>query len=883
MTFIQPLLLAGLALIFIPILIHLFNRRKAKVIEWGAMRFLAGSMVSRRRRVQIEELILLALRCLLVALLVLAVARPFVPVGASLGWMLVLPALLLGAIILAVGTVMLNKGLPRLILFCSVAAVVGLLAVASQSERVRQMKLWSAKGTQDVAIVIDGSTSMSLASDGRSNFDRAIEEARAVIDGLEVGDGVSIVLAGSTPTAVTPSPLSAGGELSERLLELKPVGGSMSVVDALDVAAATLARGGNAAKKIVLLTDGQAVGWDTENVARWEYLQETLDKLSTKPKVILRNLTLPLNYRNVSVASIEPARRMIGTDRAVAIRVRVENTGTDTIVPEGVRLQIGEQTALTETVAPIAPGASQVVEFQHQFSGGGPQVLSARVLVSDDLPGDDVRSRVVSTFDSLPVLLVDGNGAYRARDQATTFIELALTPPPETTRANRRGGDATGPDALPVEPTFVTTKVISAPDFNDRVALEDYRVVVLANVARLPADVCQRLTEFVERGGGLLIAPGRESEPEFYNQWRSTAGGPLLPAQIAERITLAYDAAASKPSLSTFTHAALKRFADGPTDLGDAAFTGYWKIQPTAAITTATGGNLSSGDPLLLESGVGRGRVALTAVSLDNQDGNLPAQMAFLPMVHELVYHLASPILPDMNAQLANVINIRLPLPYTEAAPAEEAAEADGDEESELTAKVIAPSGKTREAAVAVADGFVTVTLLGAAEAGLYRVKLPKPYHDLVLRADGSAAGESDASEARTAATIGVPIALTTSADESRLIPMGEVEEATADRFTDFFVAHNRENLAAVLQGDVPGQELWKLMALGALLALLGENLVTRWIGKNRKTGNTEAVDFTNEGQRMTSRRAEAKGLVEAARSRRTAKRRAAETVASNN
>lgn len=879
MTFIQPLLLAGLALIFIPILIHLFNRRKAKVIEWGAMRFLAGSMVSRRRRVQIEELILLALRCLLVALLVLAVARPFVPVGASLGWMLVLPALLLGAIILAVGTVMLNKGLPRLILFCSVAAVVGLLAVASQSERVRQMKLWSAKGTQDVAIVIDGSTSMSLASDGRSNFNRAIEEARAVIDGLEVGDGVSIILAGSTPTAVTPSPVSAGGELSERLLELKPVGGSMSVVDALDVAAATLARGDNAAKKIVLLTDGQAVGWDTENVARWEYLQGTLEKLSTKPKVILRNLTLPLNYRNVSIASIEPARRMIGTDRAVAIRVRVENTGTDTIVPEGVRLQIGEQTALTETVAPIAPGASQVVEFQHQFSSGGPQVLSARVLVSDDLPGDDVRSRVVSTFDSLPILLVDGNGAYRARDQATTFIELALTPPPETALVDRRGG----PDASPAEPTFITTRVISAPDFDGRVALEDYRVVVLANVARLPENVSQRLTEFVERGGGLLIAPGRESEPEFYNQWRSTAGGPLLPAQIAERITLPYDAAASKPSLSTFTHAALKRFGDGATDLGDAAFTGYWKIQPTAAITTATGGNLSSGDPLLLESGVGRGRVALTAVSLDNQDGNLPAQMAFLPMVHELVYHLASPILPDMNAQLANVINIRLPLPYTEAATGEEAAEANDDEESEPTAKVIAPSGKTHEAAVAVADGFVTVTLLGAAEAGLYRVKLPKPYNELVLRADGSAAGESDASEARTAATIGVPIALTTAADESRLISMGEVEEATADRFTDFFVAHNRENLAAVLQGDVPGQELWKLMALGALLALLGENLVTRWIGKNRKTGNTEAVDFTNEGQRMTSRRAEAKGLVEAARSRRTAKRRAAETVASNN
>ena len=62
-----------------PLIIHLLNRRKAKVVEWGAMRFLVGSLVSRRRRIQIEEMILLALRCLLMALLALAVARPFTP------------------------------------------------------------------------------------------------------------------------------------------------------------------------------------------------------------------------------------------------------------------------------------------------------------------------------------------------------------------------------------------------------------------------------------------------------------------------------------------------------------------------------------------------------------------------------------------------------------------------------------------------------------------------------------------------------------------------------------------------------------------------------------------------------------------------------------
>lgn len=862
MTFIQPWALAGLALISIPILIHLFNRRQAKVIEWGAMRFLAGSMVARRRRVQIEELILLALRCLLVALIVLAIARPFVPIGASLAWMLVLPALLVGAIILAVGTILLKHALPRLFLYGGVAAVIALLAAASQTEQVRQMKLWSSQGTQDVAIVIDASTSMSLATDGRSNFEKAIEEARTVVDNLEVGDGVSIVLAGSTPKAVTPSPLTAGGNLSERLNALKPLGGSMSVIDALDVAAASLARGDNAAKKIVLVTDGQSVGWDTQNSARWEYLQAELEKLPSEPKVILRNLTLPLSYRNASIAAIEPARQVIGTDRPVAIRVSVENTGTEAIVPEGVRLQVGDETTLTETIAPIAPGASQVVEFRHRFTTGGPQVLNARVLLADDLPGDDIRSEVVSTFDSLPVLLVDGNGAYREEDQATAFIELALIPPAEP--AETDAGQ------------FITTKVISATDFSDRVSLDDYRVVVLANVARLPGAVSEQLAAFVERGGGLLIAPGRNCEPAFYNDWRAAAGGSLLPAKLAERVMLPYEAPALKPSLSTFTHAALKKFGDGPTDLDEAAFHSYWKLAPTTLVTSASDGNLTNGDPLLIEAGVGRGRVAVSAVSLDDQGGNLPAQMAFLPMVHELVYHLASPVLPQMNAEIGNLAKFRFPLPLEESP-------ADGEEspaaEQQLTAEVVSPSGDTATADVEVGGGFVTVTLQGAAETGLYRVQLPEPYGAQVVGvgATKAAGAESNASE------IGIPIALTAAADESRLAAIGEAEEATASRFTDFFVAQNRDNLAAVLKGDVPGQELWKLMALGALLALLGENLVTRWIGANRKTGQTEAVDFTNEGQRMTTRRAQAKELLEAARQRRTTKRRAAEMVGSNN
>src|SRR6476646_6128156 len=69
-------LLAGLAALAVPILIHLLKRRRHVVIDWGAMQFLPGSHASRRRRL-LEELLLLAVRLGIVALVVLALARPF--------------------------------------------------------------------------------------------------------------------------------------------------------------------------------------------------------------------------------------------------------------------------------------------------------------------------------------------------------------------------------------------------------------------------------------------------------------------------------------------------------------------------------------------------------------------------------------------------------------------------------------------------------------------------------------------------------------------------------------------------------------------------------------------------------------------------------------
>ena len=82
LTFLEPLYLAGLATLPLPILIHLLQRRRAKVVAWSSLEFLRPLEKPRTRRLDLRRLLLLALRVLILTFLSLALARPSLPGGA---------------------------------------------------------------------------------------------------------------------------------------------------------------------------------------------------------------------------------------------------------------------------------------------------------------------------------------------------------------------------------------------------------------------------------------------------------------------------------------------------------------------------------------------------------------------------------------------------------------------------------------------------------------------------------------------------------------------------------------------------------------------------------------------------------------------------------
>src|SRR5213075_304851 len=76
MGFLNLAMLAGLVAVAIPPIIHLLNRRRYDVVDWGAMRFLQISEVT-RRRILIEEILLMLLRVGLLGVFVLGLASPW--------------------------------------------------------------------------------------------------------------------------------------------------------------------------------------------------------------------------------------------------------------------------------------------------------------------------------------------------------------------------------------------------------------------------------------------------------------------------------------------------------------------------------------------------------------------------------------------------------------------------------------------------------------------------------------------------------------------------------------------------------------------------------------------------------------------------------------
>lgn len=934
MLFRNPVLLAGLAGVLIPVILHLIRRQAAKPYDWGAMRFLFDTVAARRRRMEWEDFLLMIARCLLIALIVLAVARPFVPPNSGIPWLFVLPLGLLGVaafggsfVISSVRGKWAMRGSAILILLGAWFLIL--------KEKNLNLKRYQTSERRDVAIVIDGSTSMLLREDGRTTFERAVEEARDFVKGAPKGTAFSIVLGGPAPELKTGTPLTHRADVLEALDQLEPVGGAFRAHDALGVATLSLAEGRGSSRDLVVFTDLQRIGWQFDSSTSWANLGDAWEGLPdrAKPRLLLRSFAPPEKLRNVSITGIKLSRDVVGTDREVVIRISIENTGTEVVTPGLMRVTVGENELEPKGLGQMASGESSVLEYRYQFSKIGPQVIKVVLDGNDDLSGDDIAEKAVWVKKTLPVLIVEGNAGASFFQRAGGYLSLALAPVSEK------------------EETFVDPRVIDAAALT-REKIDNDAVIVLADVTRLPASAASRIADFVINGGGLWVIAGPKLDPTYYNSWRG-GDGKVMPLNLGE---MRFPENGVQAAPGTFDHPVLSLFKDEVgQDFGEAVIEGYRNSSNLVEGALAAA-RYSDGEIFLATRNYGNGRVFVTTTSLDARMGSFPARPSFVPFVHEMTNWLAGGQTVDLNVRASWSPALSLPgggglkadyrslenrgedlsridsaidFNWKDGAPekgfpadrfgvtwtgslvppasgeyvfevtvddkfqlkldgeivyeGEEAVQGRSSKVELLAGKPVVFSASYEEEwggawvtlswerpdgikEVVPASVFIPVSqdessvILGDSSAkdpiGVERkVAASLGRRGKLLEVDGSAipgeylVGIPDAVQDLMLGEKAVPLVVEREGDESRLDFWNEDDRRLIRREINLIEVKSIKDILAALRGEGFGQEIWKILAIAALILFFLEGVLARWVSKSREAGEEVKIDFEHRDE----------------------------------
>lgn len=800
MIFLNALAMIALTALAVPIIIHLRRQRKAKVIDWAAMQFLSHSLVNRRRGLALEHLLLLLCRCLLIVMFVLAMARPQISAASDLWW---IPALALGlACLIALTWAVVSKTQlwKRMVAATTSLTLIALLvALATLNNEV--LSEWNQP--RDVAIVMDTSTSMQLEVAGKSNFQRATEEASLLVNSLPGGSTVSLVNAGPVVTLGSPARANLR-QVAEELGELEVVGGGTDLHQAIEQATSALESSPNARKQIVVFSDKQLRPWQqaAKQAASKPRGRSAVQDVPDKPTdesaaesipLFCRALPLPSELEDVSVTDLRLEAGTVSTHRPLQIIAELLNSGLSDASNLEIELLVNDKVVRVETAPLLKQNSRTNARFEYQFEQAGWTTISARLKGQDGLAENNVLHRVVHVTEELPVLIINGNASNQAFERPATFLQLALDPTSldeeeESTDKRRQ---------------LTKVELVDAADIRQAKAYSDYQVVVLCDVPRLPTEEAEQLAEFVEQGGGLWVLPGQRCQQDFYNDWSLESSDELvMPMRLVQRALLDVESEKSlEIDLDSVAHVTLDPlFETGQHDLTELQVSAYWRFKnrPNAE-PKQVALRLTNGDPLLVEHTLGKGRVLVTSLSFDTLESNFISRVSFPVLTHLWVEHLANFNDIDLNHRPQRNLLVRL-------------AESGFEPERNLT--LVTPDGSEREvsATVSEVDDQVSVEVGLAAAPGVYRLT----------------AGTSGVSKS-------LPFTVQSDKDEFDLTAASENKLAELGQDLQVKWITELDQIEKVARGSVDEIELWKFFAVGAMAMVLLEVLVMRWIAARRR------------------------------------------------
>ena len=377
--FINLAMLGWLAAAAVPVVIHLWSRRRYREVPWAAMQYLLSAVRRCKRRLLLEQWLLLAVRSLVVVLVVLAVAQPY---------------------------------LERRV-----------FALAS-GQRIHRV------------LVVDGSFSMAYRPAERSRFEQAKEWAARIVEQSPKGDAFTLILMAAPPRVAVGTPAFETGEFLREIegLHISPTTADLpatlsavqKTIQAVSRDTPRLAR-----HEVIFLTDLGRVGWapapGSDAAAHLRRLAEHLAPLAT---LTIIDLGQPAD--NVAVTAVNVVEPVVTTGQNVHFVAQVRSFSS---APARRTLEwLVDGRHVSQEAVDIAPGRTASISFAYRFDSAGDHSLEVR-LDPDRLELDDHRWLAVPVKEAISVLCIDGRPSGEPFAGAAGYLARALSPDPASERS----------------------------------------------------------------------------------------------------------------------------------------------------------------------------------------------------------------------------------------------------------------------------------------------------------------------------------------------------------------------------------------------------------------------------------------------------------------
>ncbi len=591
----NPLMLGigGLA-IASPIIIHLLNRRRFKIVEWAAMRFLLDADKKNRKRIRIENLILLLLRCLAMILLGLMISRPFLP-----------------------------------------SAIGDLLGDSRRFERI---------------VILDDSLSQQVVVDNNTQFELAKADLLKMVNHVAHDENVDFltVYLTSRPTKpimtnepVTPETVAALIDRFEK--EVKCSDEQAQYQETLqEVQRYVGDEASDINRMVFVLSDLRKVDWASP--------EQLLS--ATAPNKLINELTEQVSQvsvvdvgadveANLAIIDVRPEDLLVA-NTVVGFSVTVANFGETAVKNVQVRFSEGENQALTETIELLAAGETETVVFRYLFQVDMRQFED--VDLQDRLQANrlnyEISAEIVHDGSSIDYLAADSEHFFAARVlQGIPILVVDGEPSPIPERSEAFFLEKIGVDGTGLLVDVVTVSELAS------VSLSKYKVIFLCNVDEASTDRITSLKQWVSNGGGLVFMPGSLVRANRFNDSFYREGEGLSPLKL-----IAQDGYPAMEQWKFFevtdaNHPALRVTKDRDIDLGKVQIFSWWDtaVKPeqlgkdVAVVMRLTNDGNS---PALAERSVGEGRVMTFSIPADGDWTVWPAHPTYICVMWDLINYL---------------------------------------------------------------------------------------------------------------------------------------------------------------------------------------------------------------------------------------------------